>query len=122
MINDDSLKIKGNDSPGASPFNEGKTNKCINENINKGEPTKVNTVKKKENFNFSNYENYEKREDLIIYKYSKKERVSKQKLVYQYFYDDFNPEDYNDACVILFCGKTGDGKTTAGSKCIFQYN
>ena len=113
LINDDSLKIKGKDSPEATPFKKGKTNQCINENINKGEPTKVNTVKKKVNFNFSNYEIFEKREDLITCKYSKKERVSKQKLVYQYFYDDFNPEDYNDACVILFCGKTGDGKTTA---------
>jgi len=55
----------------------------------------------------------EKRDDLITYRYSKEKGVSSQKLVFQYFFDDYNPEDYNKAYVILFCGKTGDGKTTA---------
>ena len=103
----DSIKLKGDDSPAATPFNES------NSNINKEKPKQTNKIKRKINFDFSEYEVVEKREDLITYKYSNKERVSKQKLVYQYFYDDFNPEDYNDAYVILFCGKTGDGKTTA---------
>ena len=62
---------------------------------------------------FLEYKIVEKRENLIKCKYSNKERVSKQKFVYQYFYDHFNPEDYNDAYVILFCGKTGDSKSTA---------
>ena len=103
----DSIKLKADDSPAATPFNES------NSDINQEKPKQKNKVKRKIKFNFSEYEVIEKREDLITYKYSNKERVSKQKLVYQYFYDDFNPEDYNDAYVILFCGKTGDGKTTA---------
>ena len=53
-----------------------------------------------------------KKEDLITYEYSYKERVSKQKLVYQYFYGDYNPQVNNDGYVILFYGKTGDHKIT----------
>ena len=55
----------------------------------------------------------EKRDDLIYYKYSNVERTSNHKLVYQYFFDKYKAEDYSDAYVVLFCGKTGDGKTTA---------
>ena len=55
----------------------------------------------------------EKRDDLIYYKYSNIERTSNHKLVYQYFFDKYKVEDYSDAYVVLFCGKTGDGKTTA---------
>ena len=55
----------------------------------------------------------EKREDLTYYKYSNIQRQSGHDLVYQYYYDNFEVEDYNNAYVILFCGKTGDGKTTA---------
>lgn len=59
------------------------------------------------------YEVLEKEDDLTLYKYSNKERISKQKLVYQYYYDEFNINDYDNAYVVLFCGKTGDGKSTA---------
>ena len=59
------------------------------------------------------YEVLEKEDDLTLYKYSNKERISKQNLVYQYYYDEFNINDYDNAYVILFCGKTGDGKSTA---------
>jgi len=55
----------------------------------------------------------EKRDDLIYYKYSNIERTSNHKLVYQYFFDKYKAEDYTNAYVVLFCGKTGDGKTTA---------
>ena len=67
----------------------------------------------KKEIDFSKYEVLEKRDDLTIYKYSSKERQSTHELVYQYFYDEFNVNDYDNAYVILFCGKTGDGKTTA---------
>ena len=69
--------------------------------------------KKNKDIDFSKYKVMEKREDLTIYKYSEVKRQSGHKLVYQYFYDNFEGEDYNNAYVILFCGKTGDGKTTA---------
>ena len=55
----------------------------------------------------------EKEDDLTLYKYSNKESQSKQKLVYQYFFDEFNINDYDNAYVVLFCGRTGDGKSTA---------
>ena len=67
----------------------------------------------KEAIECSKYETLELRDNLIIYKYSSKERQSKHELVYQYFYDEFNINDYDNAYVVLFCGKTGDGKSTA---------
>ena len=109
ILNGESIKIKGNDSPAATPLYETNPNK--NTNIEKLKDIKKN--KPKTNYDFSKYEIVEKRDDLITYRYSKEKGVSSQKLVFQYFFDDYNPEDYNKAYVILFCGKTGDGKTTA---------
>ncbi len=60
-----------------------------------------------------NYEVIRKQEDIVIYKYSNIERESNYPLVYQYFYDTFEIDDYKNAYVMLFVGKTGDGKTTA---------
>lgn len=68
---------------------------------------------KKESLNLTDYEPLIKREDLIIYKYSDIEKKSGHDQVFQYFYDKFDINDYSDAYVVLFCGKTGDGKTTA---------
>jgi len=68
---------------------------------------------KKIEIDFSKYEVFEKKNNLTIYKYSNKERQSNHKFVYQYFYDEFNNNDYQNAYVILFFGKIGDGKTTA---------
>ena len=65
------------------------------------------------NFDFSKYEKIEEKEGLTLYKYSNLQRVTNHKLVYQYFYDKYDVEDYSNAYVVLFCGKTGDGKTTA---------
>lgn len=62
---------------------------------------------------FSKYEIIKKRKDLTIYKYSNVKRESNHELVYQYFYDSFEASDYEKAYVVLFCGKTGDGKSTA---------
>ena len=76
-------------------------------------PTKKTDEPTKKVIDFSKYEVLEKEDDLTIYKYSNKEGQSKHKLVYQYFYDEFNINDYDNAYVVLFCGKTGDGKTTA---------
>ena len=60
-----------------------------------------------------NYEVIRKQEDIVIYKYSNIERESNYPLVYQYFYDTFEIDDYKNAYVMLFVGKTGDGKSTA---------
>ena len=80
---------------------------------NKLEEKKPIKSKKKIDFDFSKYEILSQRDDLTTYKYSNIERVSNQKLVYQYFYDEYENTDDHDAYVVLFCGKTGDGKTTA---------
>lgn len=82
------------------------------------ENNKVNIEKKKKkicrnNIDFSKYEIIEKKDNLTTYKYSNVERKSDHELVYQYFFDDFDVLDMPKAIVILFCGKTGDGKTTA---------
>ena len=71
--------------------------------------------KKEITFNNINdkHEILEIREDLKIYLYSKVERKSKSKLIYQYHFDTYNDDDYKKAKIILFIGKTGDGKTTA---------
>ena len=106
LINE-SIKIKGNNST----IKTSDELKIVNDNNmnNKKEISK----QKKINYDFSQFEILEKRDDLIYYKYSNIERASNHKLVYQYFFDKYKVEDYSDAYVVLFCGKTGDGKTTA---------
>ena len=106
ILNEEVIKLKsdGNctNSPAATPFVE--TNK------------KEDNEKKKETkkpIDFSKYRIINQRDDLTIYKYSDLERISNHKLVYQYFYDKFDVHDYQNAYVVLFCGKTGDGKSTA---------
>ena len=68
---------------------------------------------KKEEINFSKYEIKEYSDKLTIYNYSKVERISPYELVYQYYYDQFDINDYQNAYIVFFCGETGNGKTTA---------
>ena len=74
---------------------------------------KKNIKKRKINYDFSKYEIIKKKEGLTLYNYSSFPRTQMNKLVYQYFYDKYQPNDYSKAYVVLFCGKTGDGKTTS---------
>ena len=53
------------------------------------------------------------RSGLMLYKYSNIEKKMANQLVYQYYYDKYNVDDEHNAYVVLFCGKTGEGKTTA---------
>ena len=103
LINE-SIKIKGNNSTIKTSDEPKKVND--NNMNNKKEISK----QKKINYDFSQFEILEKRDDLIYYKYSNVERTSNHKLVYQYFFDKYKAEDYSDAYVVLFCGK---------NKCIF---
>ena len=69
---------------------------------------------KKENPITFEYEILEIKDDLRIYKYSNVERKSVgNNLIYQYYFDKFDENDYKNAYIVLFIGKTGDGKTTA---------
>ena len=52
-------------------------------------------------------------EALTFYKYSNIEGKKFSDDIYQHIYDKYNIKDYEDARVILFFGKKGEGKTTA---------
>jgi hypothetical protein len=108
IIQDGSIKLKCLDSPPASEVSLTKgNNKTVTNNEKKNKKTPKNKI------NFSKYEILEKKEGLTTYKYSNVERKSDHELVYQYFFDEFDILEVSKAFVILFCGKTGDGKTTA---------
>ena len=102
-----SIYLKGNDSPSMTTSKDLNKDKKIDIEIN-NKPTK-----KKKKLDLSKYDIFEKNEGITIYKYSNLERQTNHKLIYQYFFDKYDPEDYHNAYVVLFCGKTGDGKTTA---------
>ena len=71
----------------------------------------------KHKFDLSKYKEIKNNEfyedNLKIYSYSEKKGESNHEGVYEYFYDEFDLNDYKDAYIILFFGKTGDGKSTA---------
>ena len=92
------------DNPPATPVNNSDQKKSTKKEIFKREKKKIN---------LSNYCKIEEYEDLSIYKYSNVEKQKIHDYVYKYNYDNFESNDYDNAYVILFCGKTGDGKTTA---------
>ena len=88
--------------------NKWRNNKKIEYNIeeandNNNKKTKLNKL----------YDVLEIMDDFKIYKYSNVQRTNPHKLIYEYRYDKFDGEEYRKAKVILFIGKTGDGKTTA---------
>ena len=76
---------------------------------------KVSLLLERKNSKNSNniYELLEIKDNLHIYRYSNNPRKNPHKLIYQYFYDDFNKKDYENAYIMIFIGKTGDGKSTA---------
>ncbi len=105
ILKNDIIKLKSNNSNTPNNLTEKK------ELNPKTEET--NNMKERPVLDLSKYEEIGKQEDLVIYRYSNIERKSDHELVYQYFYDTFDINDYNFAYVILFVGKTGDGKSTA---------
>ena len=73
-------------------------------------PSQTNKI----NYDLSKYQKLGKSKDSNVefYLYSNIKCQNKHKLVFQYFFDKFIDNDYKDAKIILFVGKTGDGKTT----------
>ena len=63
--------------------------------------------------NENNHELLEIVDNIKIYKYSDIKRKSPHNLIYQYYFDEFEISDEKNAIIMLFIGKTGDGKTTA---------
>ena len=72
----------------------------------------LESLQNKEKKQIQIYDILEIRDNLRIYKYSNIERENPHNLIYEYKYDKFNKKDYDSAHVILFIGKTGDGKST----------
>lgn len=98
--------LKTNDSEPAKPITP------VISNIQK-ENEKIKTKNKYKIKDFSKFKVLKKTKYITTYKYSDIERISPKTLVYQYFYDTYDVKDYTDAYIVLFCGKTGDGKSTA---------
>ena len=117
ILNNNTIELKCNDTSAPTPLNECDEKESIKEEIKEEKLPKSEETKKEENKikiqDFLKYEILEQRDDLTIYKYSNVERISKKEHVFQYFYDKYELNDYQDAYIVLFCGKTGDGKTTA---------
>lgn len=87
----------------------------VDKNINEPKYKNVPYFYKKE-INLKNFEILETKNDITIYKYSKikANQPLNLKSVYLHYFDKYNIEDDEEkAYVVLFCGKTGDGKTTA---------
>lgn len=97
ILDDNTIKLKGNNQ--------------LEQFINIKDTRNKSKMKK---FDLSKYRLLNESENgMSIYKYSLKDKISNYKDVYQYYYDDFTFLDDHNAYVVLFCGKTGDGKSTA---------
>ena len=59
------------------------------------------------------YEILSIKNDFYLYKYCSKEPEHPHRLINKYYYDKFENNEIDNAHVIIFIGKTGDGKTTA---------
>lgn len=63
--------------------------------------------------NNGKFELIRRKKDLEIYKYNLVSEENISKLITNHYYDNFDKNDIERAYIILFIGKTGDGKTTA---------
>ena len=93
-----------------------KKNDSITEDEDKSEPTSEQPAKIK--YDLSKYQEIKIDDydtgNIKLYKYSNIKDVSKgHERVHEYFFDEFDVNDENEAYVVLFCGKSGDGKSTA---------
>ena len=59
------------------------------------------------------YEILNIKNDFYLYKYCSKDTEQVYRLINKYYYDKFDKNEIDNAHVIIFIGKTGDGKTTA---------
>ena len=106
VLNNNSIKLKSS----ITDF----TLITFEQNETKAKPIyKKPKILKKKEFDFSKYEIIKKESNIVYFRYSKEKKKEIYKLVYQYNFDEFDYSDENIAYVILFVGKTGDGKTTA---------
>lgn len=113
LLSNGCIKIKSNLSP-APILNTSTTLKSSNSlsSIEQSSISRTSTIQEKIQFDFSKYEVIKKEEDVTFYRYSNVKAKSNHELVYNYFYDKFESNDYRKAYIVLFVGKTGDGKST----------
>ena len=112
ILKDNIVNIKSLEKP---------TNKNTSENTNTTTTSspppsadKTETLLPKTNYNLSQYKKIKEEEGMSFYLYSDKKPQSNHKLVQKYYFDNYDdPNSEKDAKIILFVGKTGDGKTTA---------
>ena len=72
------------------------------------------TLYKKSNLNQNGqYEILKIKNDFYLYKYNLMSNENSYKNITNHYYDNFDKNDIEKAFIILFIGKTGDGKTTA---------
>ena len=102
------IKIQINDSSNDSPPTCSSVSK---KNIEE----KFKSNKLKDSFEYEIIEKKHINTDytLALLKYPYFQTNTKEELVFEFLCDFFDVEDYEDAYMVLFCGKTGDGKTTA---------
>ena len=120
ILNNKSIKLKCDKSVPKKEKNVPKSKPEETKNVSsddKPEPTPAPPAKIK--YDLSKYQEIKLDdeygpENLKLYKYSNIKDVTKgHERVHEYFYDKFDVNDENEAYVVLFCGKSGDGKSTA---------
>ena len=118
ILNDESIKLKC-DKPVEKKEKKTPKSKIEKNNSTEDKPEPTPAPPAKVKYDLSKYQeikldNYDSG-DIKLYKYSNKKDVTPkdQDRVHEYFFDEFDVNDENDAYVVLFCGKSGDGKSTA---------
>ena len=106
ILNNEVIKVKSMKTFDSPPANN------IMDEPQKEKQKITNTPNPFPDVSNQNHEILENKNGLIVYKYSKLQ-YQKKKHIYQYFYDKYCDDDYQNALVVLFCGKSGDGKTFA---------
>lgn len=122
ILNEQSIHLKCEEQTETETETEPKAKTKPHQKSKKDSENNNNTlepppVAKKIKFDLSKYKEAKNKEleadNIKLYKYSEKRREEKHERVFEYYYDDFYINDYKDAYIVLFCGRTGDGKTTA---------
>ena len=111
ILNNGYIKIKSNSSP-APISNTSDFSSSYSSNAKQSSSTKTPINEKKIQYDLSKYEIIKKEEGVTFYRYSNVKSKSNHELIYHYYFDKFDSNDYRKAYIILFVGKTGDGKST----------
>ena len=113
ILNSGFVKIKSNlFPPSISNYKYNTNNSSTFSSVEQSSFSRTSTIQEKIQFDLSKYEVINKEEDVTFYRYSKVKGKSNHELVYHYYYDKFESNDYRKAYIVLFVGKTGDGKST----------